>query len=89
MPDLAPGRFDGPGRKPGAFCFGLGIQRVSLHLSIVEESVMPLNTYLILLVAVVAAAGASIALVWAMGFNLFWLGLAALGLTFLIRKVKW
>ena len=50
---------------------------------------MPLNTYLILLVAVVAAAGATIALVWATGFNLFWLGLAALGLAFLIRKVKW
>ena len=50
---------------------------------------MPLNTYLIVLIGVVAAAGATIALFWAMGFNLLWLGLAALVLTLVIRKVKW
>ena len=88
MPDLAPGRLKGPGCKSGAFCFGLGIQRVSLHLWL-EESPMPLNTYLIVLIGVVAAAGATIALFWAMGFNLLWLGLAALVLTLVIRKVKW
>ena len=88
MPDLAPRRFDGPGCKSGAFCFGLGIQRPSIHLSH-EESVMPLNAYLILLIAVVASAGVTIALFWAMGFNLVWLGLAALVLALLARKVTW
>ena len=50
---------------------------------------MPLNAYLILLIAVVASAGVTIALFWAMGFNLVWLGLAALVLALLARKVTW
>ena len=50
---------------------------------------MPLKSYLILLLGVVAAAGATVALFWSLGFNPLWLGLAALVLAYLARRVKW
>ena len=54
-----------------------------------EECVMPVTPSLILLISVIAAAGVTIALVWAMGLNLLWLGLAALVLALLVRTVPW
>ena len=50
---------------------------------------MPLTTYLILLTAVITAAAATIALFWATGFHLAWLGLIAVLLALLIRARKW
>ena len=49
---------------------------------------MPVTTYLVLLLSVLAAAGATIALVWGMGISLAWIGLAAIALAFLVHKVK-
>ena len=50
---------------------------------------MPAQTYLILLVSIIAAAGLTIALAWAFGLNFLWLGIAALLLTLAVRTLKW
>lgn len=50
---------------------------------------MPAQTFLILLVSVIAVAGLTIVLVWSFGLSFLWLGLAALLLTLALRKLKW
>lgn len=47
---------------------------------------MPAQTFLILLVSVLAAAGATVALVWAIGISFAWLGLGALGAALAVRR---
>jgi hypothetical protein len=88
MPDLARGKLVGPGQTSGAFCFDLGNPAPSLHLE-GKETAMPLQTYLILLISVLAAAGASVTLLWALGVNVIWLGLAALLVSLMVRQLKW
>ena len=50
---------------------------------------MPLGIFLTLLVTVLAAAGATVALIWVLGINVLWLGLVAVLLALLIRFVRW
>jgi hypothetical protein len=50
---------------------------------------MPIHTYLILLFTVIAVAGVTIAMFWALGVNQIWLGLAAVALALLVRTVGW
>ncbi|KAF0173432.1 MAG: hypothetical protein FD162_1716 [Rhodobacteraceae bacterium] len=50
---------------------------------------MPLPTFLILIVSVIFAAGASIAVVQLAGLSLVWLGLVALGLALFARSLRW
>jgi hypothetical protein len=87
MPDLARGELEGPGQTSGAFCFDLGNPAPNLHLGR-KETAMPLQTYLILLISVLAAAGASVTLLWAGGVNVIRLGLAALLLSLMVRQLK-
>jgi hypothetical protein len=47
---------------------------------------MTIKTYLVLLAAVIGAAGATIALFWALGASWVWLGLGALLLAIVLRK---
>ncbi len=49
---------------------------------------MPMQTYLFLLTAVIAGAGATVALAYAQDLNFLWLGLAALTLAFVIRRIR-
>lgn len=51
---------------------------------------MPLIAFAVLILAVIAAAGATITLVQAAGVSLVWLGIAALGVAVLVRGlVAW
>lgn len=50
---------------------------------------MPMQTYLILLISAITAAGATIGLAWTLGISLLWLALVAVLLALLVRKVKW
>jgi hypothetical protein len=71
-----------------AFCFDLGNSATNLHLE-GKETAMPVQTFLILLTSVIAVAGASVALLWALGVNVIWLGLATLLLSLMVRKLRW
>jgi hypothetical protein len=61
---------------PGLFVFWLGNGAAKGHLG-EKECDMPLQTLLLLLTAVIAAAGVTIALAFVLGLNFVWLGLAA------------
>ncbi len=50
---------------------------------------MPVQTFLTLLAVVIAAAGITIYLAVWLGLNFLWLGLAALLLSLVVRKLKW
>ena len=50
---------------------------------------MPLQTYLILLITVIAVAGVTVAMFWALGVNQIWLGLVAIVLALLVRTAGW
>ena len=47
---------------------------------------MPVQTFLVLLVAVIAAAGVTIVLAYVLGVNFVWLGLTAAIAALVIRK---
>jgi len=49
---------------------------------------MPIQNFLLLLIAVILAAGGTIALAYALGVNFAWLALAALLGTLLVRRWK-
>ncbi len=50
---------------------------------------MPIQTFLSLIAVVIAAAGMTIGLAYALGLSLVWLGLAALVLALVVRGLKW
>lgn len=50
---------------------------------------MPIYVFAALVLTVIAVAGATIALIWAAGINLVWLGLAAVLASLLVRRGKW
>jgi hypothetical protein len=50
---------------------------------------MPIQTFLLLIIAVILAAGATIALASATGMSLTWLGMLALVLALVIRGLTW
>ena len=47
---------------------------------------MPVKTFLILLLSVIAAAGATVALVFWLGLSVAWLGIAALLAALAVRR---
>ena len=53
------------------------------------EEIMPLPTFLLLISAVILAAGLSIALVHMTGASLVWLGLLAMVAAWGVRGLKW
>ncbi|MEO8243212.1 MAG: hypothetical protein ABI832_12965 [bacterium] len=50
---------------------------------------MPVQTFAVLLIAVIAAAGVTIALATWLGLNFLWLALAALLAAVAVRRLKW
>lgn len=67
------------------YFFWLGKSRRKGHLGAVEYY-MPVQTFLVLLVAVIAAAGVTIVLAYVLGVNFVWLGLTAAIAALVIRK---
>lgn len=50
---------------------------------------MPLPTFLLLILSVILAAGATVAVVQLAGLSLVWLGVVALGLALFVRTLRW
>jgi hypothetical protein len=54
-----------------------------------KEIIMPAHVFAILIGAVLCAAAGTVFLAAVMGWNPMWLGLIALMLSMLVRKLKW
>lgn len=50
---------------------------------------MPLPTFLLLILSVILAAGATVAVVQLAGLSLVWLAVVALGLALFVRTLRW